>query len=162
MYFKKLITIIASSSAVFAIAICLISCGHSITHTDRGTGLIIRIPLPGGSSLIDIKIGKIDSITTVLRGRTSYDSVASTSIDSATASSSGAFVGSEIVEVTPNDKIIGVGGRIVLLSSVIVILFIITSVVIVSIIINSSDKLASKKKVIADKEEKFNKKFENY
>lgn len=237
MYFKKLITIITSSFAVFAIAVCLISCGHSITHTDRGTGLVIRIPLPDGSSLIDLKIGKIDSTTTVLRGGTSYDSIASTggsingamgtsdriqistipqlnegytaevlqskytsegvkkllinsymskakpndplpsksiSIGSAVASGSGAFsveperiavVGSEIIEVAPNDRIIGIGGRIVLFSSVIVILFIITSVVIVSIISRSSNKLANKKNLMVSKEEKlkkFNKKFENY
>jgi len=54
------------------------SCGHNITHTDRGTGVIMRIPLPDGSSLIDLKLGKIDSTTTVLRGGATYDSAAST------------------------------------------------------------------------------------
>lgn len=54
------------------------SCGHNITHTDRGTGLVARIPLPDGSSLIDLKVGKIDSTTTVLRGGSTYDSAAST------------------------------------------------------------------------------------
>jgi hypothetical protein len=33
-------------------------CGHNITHTDRGTGLALRIPLPDGSSLIDFKCRK--------------------------------------------------------------------------------------------------------
>lgn len=56
----------------------LTGCGHTITHTDRGTGIIARIPLPDGSSLIDVKIGKIDSTTTVLRGNSTYDSSAST------------------------------------------------------------------------------------
>lgn len=56
----------------------LCSCGHNITHTDRGTGLALRIPLPDGSSLIDLKIGKIDSTTTVLRGGATYDASAST------------------------------------------------------------------------------------
>jgi hypothetical protein len=56
----------------------LCSCGHNITHTDRGTGFILRIPLPDGSSLIDLKLGKIDSTTTVLRGGATYDSSAST------------------------------------------------------------------------------------
>lgn len=59
--------------------ICLVSgCGHTITHTDRGTGFVARIPLPDGSSLIDLKVGKIDSTTTVLRGNSVYDSSAST------------------------------------------------------------------------------------
>lgn len=60
--------------------LCVImsGCGHTITHTDRGTGLVARIPLPDGSSLIDLKIGKIDSTTTVLRGNSTYDSSAST------------------------------------------------------------------------------------
>lgn len=53
-------------------------CGHSITHTDRGTGVVARIPLPDGSSLLDLKVGKIDSTTTILRGGTTYDSTTST------------------------------------------------------------------------------------
>lgn len=56
----------------------LCSCGHNITHTDRGTGLAVRIPLPDGSSLIDLKVGKIDSTTTVLRGGATYNSSTST------------------------------------------------------------------------------------
>ena len=65
-------------SMVLMLVVCLTGCGHTITHTDRGTGLVARIPLPDGSSLIDLKIGKIDSTTTVLRGNSTYDSSAST------------------------------------------------------------------------------------
>ena len=57
---------------------CISGCGHSITHVDRGTGLVARIPLPDGSALIDLKVGKIDSTTTILRGNSTYDSSAST------------------------------------------------------------------------------------
>lgn len=38
----------------------------------------MRIPLPDGSSLIDLKVGKIDSTTTVLRGGATYNSATST------------------------------------------------------------------------------------
>ena len=65
-------------SMFLMLSITLTGCGHTITHTDRGTGLVARIPLPDGSSLIDLKIGKIDSTTTVLRGNSTYDSSAST------------------------------------------------------------------------------------
>ena len=65
-------------SMVLMLVVCLTGCGHTITHTDRGTGLVARIPLPDGSSLLDLKIGKIDSTTTVLRGNSTYDSSAST------------------------------------------------------------------------------------
>lgn len=65
-------------SMIFMLMAVMCGCGHSVTHTDRGTGLVARIPLPDGSSLIDIKIGKIDSTTTVLRGNSTYDSSAST------------------------------------------------------------------------------------
>lgn len=65
-------------SSIAMLCMCLTGCGHTITHTDRGTGLVARIPLPDGSSLIDLKIGKIDSTTTVLRGNSTYDSSAST------------------------------------------------------------------------------------
>src|SRR5574344_518401 len=63
---------------VTVLSMILFGCGHSITHTDRGTGMVARIPLPDGSSLIDLKFGKIDSTTTILRGGASYDSIAST------------------------------------------------------------------------------------
>ena len=65
-------------SSIVMLCMCMTGCGHSITHTDRGTGLVARIPLPDGSSLIDLKVGKIDSTTTVLRGNSTYDSSAST------------------------------------------------------------------------------------
>lgn len=65
-------------SMIFMLMAVMCGCGHTVTHTDRGTGLMARIPLPDGSSLIDIKIGKIDSTTTVLRGNSTYDSSAST------------------------------------------------------------------------------------
>ena len=65
-------------SMFLMLCVTLTGCGHTITHTDRGTGLVASIPLPDGSSLIDLKIGKIDSTTTVLRGNSTYDSAAST------------------------------------------------------------------------------------
>lgn len=65
-------------SMILMLMLAMSGCGHTITHTDRGTGLIARIPLPDGSSLIDLKVGKIDSTTTVLRGNSTYDSSAST------------------------------------------------------------------------------------
>lgn len=65
-------------SMILMLVAAMSGCGHTVTHTDRGTGLIARIPLPDGSSLIDIKVGKIDSTTTVLRGNSTYDSSAST------------------------------------------------------------------------------------
>lgn len=65
-------------SMVVMLLTVITGCGHTITHTDRGTGLVARIPLPDGSSLIDLKVGKIDSTTTVLRGNSTYDSSAST------------------------------------------------------------------------------------
>lgn len=67
-----------TASTLLILMFVLTGCGHTITHTDRGTGFMARIPLPDGSSLIDLKIGKIDSTTTVLRGNSTYDSSAST------------------------------------------------------------------------------------
>lgn len=53
-------------------------CGHTVIRTDRGTGTMARIPLPDGSSLIEVKFGKLDSITAVLRGGSSFSSGSST------------------------------------------------------------------------------------
>ena len=77
-WFSYLIVTLVFVSFVGMLCAVLSGCGHTITHTDRGTGLVARIPLPDGSSLIDLKIGKIDSTTTVLRGNSTYDSSAST------------------------------------------------------------------------------------
>lgn len=57
--------------------VLLAGCGHNVGHTDRGVGFIFRVPMPDGGSLVELKIGKIDSTTTVLRGNSTYDSVAS-------------------------------------------------------------------------------------
>ena len=50
------------------ITLLLCSCGHNIAHIDRGTGLKLRIPMPDGTALVDLSIGKIDSTTFILRG----------------------------------------------------------------------------------------------
>ena len=77
-WFSYGLTYFIVGSMILMLMFAMSGCGHTVTHTDRGTGLIARIPLPDGSSLIDIKVGKIDSTTTVLRGNSTYDSSAST------------------------------------------------------------------------------------
>lgn len=51
-----------------------VGCGHSLARTDHGVGLSFRIPLPDGYSLVDLKIGNIDSQTLVLRGGSTFTS----------------------------------------------------------------------------------------
>ena len=58
--------------------LCIFGCGHNMVHVDKGLGFVSRIPLPDGNALIDVKIGKIDSTTLVLRGGANYDGGAST------------------------------------------------------------------------------------
>lgn len=48
-------------------------CGHNIIKTDNGIGLSLKLPLPNGNSLVDLKIGYIDSKTTIIRGNTTVD-----------------------------------------------------------------------------------------
>ena len=65
-------------SMVLMLVVCLTGCGHSFIHVDKGKGAVLRIPLPDGGSLVDFKVGMIDSTTAVIRGNTTYDSSAST------------------------------------------------------------------------------------
>jgi hypothetical protein len=54
----------------------LCGCGHSIVRTDRGTGLHLRVPNPfqQGDSIVDLKVGNIDTTMAVIRGNTTFDS----------------------------------------------------------------------------------------
>lgn len=65
-------------SGIIMLCLCLTGCGHSFIHVDKGKGVVLRIPLPDGGSLVDFKMGMIDSTTAVIRGNTTYDSSAST------------------------------------------------------------------------------------
>ena len=57
------------------LAFFLCGCGgHNWIRADRGTGFMLRIPLPNGDSLIEIKGGEIDSTTAVLRGGSQFSS----------------------------------------------------------------------------------------
>lgn len=64
----------------FLIPVCLTAliagCGHSIVRTDRGTGLHLRVPNPfqQGDSLVDLKLGNIDTTMAIIRGNTTFDS----------------------------------------------------------------------------------------
>lgn len=51
-------------------------CGHSIVRTDRGTGFHLRVPNPfqQSDSLIDLKLGNIDTTIAIVRGNTTFDS----------------------------------------------------------------------------------------
>ena len=51
-----------------AVTLLLPGCGHSVARIDRGTGVVLRIPLPNGDSLVEFKGGDIDSTTLILRG----------------------------------------------------------------------------------------------
>jgi hypothetical protein len=51
-----------------AFVLLLPGCGHSVARIDRGTGVVLRIPLPNGDSLVEFKGGDIDSTTLILRG----------------------------------------------------------------------------------------------
>ena len=53
-------------------------CGHNIICTDKGTGMLFKIPLPDGSSLLQMKIGNIESTRTILRGNATCDILTST------------------------------------------------------------------------------------
>lgn len=59
--------------SIFMIAcvVLLSGCGHSVVTVDKGIGIDLKIPLPNGGSLINLRMGYIDSTTTVLRGNTS-------------------------------------------------------------------------------------------
>lgn len=50
--------------------------GHSIVRTDRGMGLHLRVPNPfePGDSLVDFKLGNIDTTMAIIRGNTTFDS----------------------------------------------------------------------------------------
>lgn len=64
----------------FLILVCstalIAGCGHSIVRTDRGTGLHLRMPNPfqQGDSIVDLKLGNIDTTMAVIRGNTTFDS----------------------------------------------------------------------------------------
>ena len=51
----------------------LFGCGHSFVTVDKGIGIHAKIPLPNGASLVDVKLGYIDSTTTLIRGNTSVE-----------------------------------------------------------------------------------------
>lgn len=68
-----------SKIAKILVPVCflfLAGCGHSIVRTDRGTGFHLRIPNPfePGDSLVDLKLGNIDTTMAIIRGNTSFDS----------------------------------------------------------------------------------------
>ena len=63
---------------IFISIICLFlifafGCGHNMINTDKGIGIHLKLPLPNGTSLVDLKLGYIDSTTTVIRGNTTVD-----------------------------------------------------------------------------------------
>ena len=77
-WFSYSIVTLLIISLVISLCVVLTGCGHSFIHVDKGKGAVLRIPLPDGGSLVDFKVGMIDSTTAVIRGNTTYDSSAST------------------------------------------------------------------------------------
>lgn len=54
-------------------SIVLVGCGHSVFHRVDGTGVYGRVPLPDGSSLVEIAIGNLSITSGVLRGGAMYN-----------------------------------------------------------------------------------------
>lgn len=51
----------------------LVGCGHSTYHKVEGTGLYGRVPLPNGTSLVEVAIGDLSITSGILRGGTTLD-----------------------------------------------------------------------------------------
>lgn len=64
--------------ALLAFILLLTGCGHNVTRTDRGVGLMLRVPLPDGSSLVEFKVGKIDSVVAAVRGGSTFETTSAT------------------------------------------------------------------------------------
>ena len=77
-WFSYGLTYFIIGSMILMLMFAMSGCGHSFVHIDKGKGAVLRIPLPDGGSLVDFKVGMIDSTTAVIRGNTTYDSSAST------------------------------------------------------------------------------------
>lgn len=61
-------------SCIFILNIIfLCSCGHTMYHKVQGTGIYGRIPLPNGSSLIEVAIGDMNITSGILRGGATLD-----------------------------------------------------------------------------------------
>lgn len=58
--------------------ILLTGCGHSFVTVDKGIGVHLKVPLPNGQPIVDLKLGYIDSTTTVIRGNTSVEASTAT------------------------------------------------------------------------------------
>ena len=58
--------------------ILLTGCGHSFVTVDKGIGVHLKFPLPNGQPIVDLKLGYIDSTTTVIRGNTSVEASTAT------------------------------------------------------------------------------------
>lgn len=70
---KNLLKICSMHVSLFALVIATMfisGCGHTTVRIDRGTGGVLRIPLPNGDSLVELKGGDIDSTTIIMRGGT--------------------------------------------------------------------------------------------
>lgn len=70
---KNKIIFISFCSLMF---LFLCGCGHSIVRTDRGIGFHFRVPNPfqQGDSIVDFKLGNIDTTIAIIRGNTTFDS----------------------------------------------------------------------------------------
>lgn len=55
------------------LSMIMVGCGHTVIHRVDGTGLYGRVPLPDGSSLVEVAIGNLSITSGVLRGGATYN-----------------------------------------------------------------------------------------
>ena len=57
----------------FTIIATMSGCGHTVYHKVEGTGVYGRIPMPNGSSLVEVAVGDLTITSGLLRGGATYD-----------------------------------------------------------------------------------------